>query len=411
MRIIVTGQSGLGKATYLEEVKKFLEQEHRTIYIETLGRRMIRIAGEQVTETTILNIPVDHLATVRKCALREFLKKVDNLKSEFIVLNSHAVFRWHHGLIPALDIETIKRFEPDLIVCLIDDAQKIKKGLQDRGTDFLSFWELFAWREEEIWISKMLADASADISGKKVKFYLIPKAQGPELLAQILLNPERPKAYASFPITGLSTEEEEEVAAFREELKKHIIVFDPYAIRERSLLSIAYTFLEEVEEGMIEEYRRLLRKSFAHLKEASGKIFDPSLDKQSVQVFLNTESQNNRWGFLASLDFFVEGAHIAGSELRSTLEAIDSQIISRDYLLIDQSDFVIMYIKSMEKKRRPLISAGSQSEMVYAYSRGKPVYVIYEHGAKHLSPWVTQYAKVFRTLQECLSHIQGEYQS
>ena len=405
MRIMVTGQSGLGKATYLEEVKRLLEREGKSMHIETLGRRMIRIAGEKITETTILNIPVDHLATIRKCALREFLKEADSLRTDFVVLNSHAVFRWHHGLIPALDVETIRHFKPDLIVCLIDDAQKIRRGLQERGTDFLAFWELFAWREEEIWISKMLADASADISGKRVKFYLIPKAQGPELLARILLNPERPKVYASFPITGLSEEEEKEVASFREELKEHVIVFDPYAIRERSILSIAYTFLEEVDEDMVKEYQRLVQKNFSHLKEASGKITDPSLGSQDLQVSLGTNLQTSKWAFLSSLDFTLEGAHIAGDELRNAMEAIDSQIISRDYLLIDQSDFVIMYIKPMENKPRPLISAGSQSEMVYAYSRGKPVYVVYKYGAKHLSPWVTQYATVFRTLQETLNHI------
>ena len=405
MKIIVTGQSGLGKAPYLEGVKELLEQESRTMHIETLGRRMIQIAGKQVTETTILNIPLAHLSTIRKCALREFFKEVESLRSNFVVLNSHAVFRWHHGLIPALDIETIRHFEPDLIVCLIDDAQKIRGGLQNRGTDFLAFWELFAWREEEIWISKMLADASADISGKEVEFYLIPKAQGPELLAQILLNPKRPKVYASFPITGLSKEEEEEVIAFREELKRHVIVFDPYAIRERSILSIVHTFLEEVNEDMTKEYWKLLNESFSHLSEVTEKLASPSANSRDLQISLSKDPQNAKWGFLSSLDFFLAGAHIAGNELRSIMEAIDSQIISRDYLLIDQSDFVIMYIKSMEKKPRPLISAGSQSEMVYAYSRGKPVYVIYKYGPKYLSPWITQYAKVFHTLQECLSYI------
>lgn len=53
-------------------------------------------------------------------------------------------------------------------------------------------------------------------------------------------------------------------------------------------------------------------------------------------------------------------------------------------MLIDQSDFVVMYIK--EERSSPKISAGCQSEMIHAYTSGKPVYVIFSGGEKKLSP-------------------------
>jgi nucleoside 2-deoxyribosyltransferase len=94
---------------------------------------------------------------------------------------------------------------------------------------------------------------------------------------------------------------------------------------------------------------------------------------------------------------------LTGRELLSVIKTIDSQIISRDYMLIDQSDYLIMYIK--EDDGIPRMSAGCQSELIHGYQNGKPVYVIYRGGERKLSPWVTQYSKLFTKVDECLDFL------
>ena len=91
-----------------------------------------------------------------------------------------------------------------------------------------------------------------------------------------------------------------------------------------------------------------------------------------------------------------------------TIRAIDAQIIARDYLLIDQSDFIVMYIRT-DNESNPMISAGCQSELKYAYEHGKEINVIYSGGERRLSPWVTQFSNVFRGIDECLEYIKKNY--
>jgi len=91
-----------------------------------------------------------------------------------------------------------------------------------------------------------------------------------------------------------------------------------------------------------------------------------------------------------------------------TIRAIDAQIIARDYLLIDQSDFIVVYIRT-DDNGNPRISAGCQSEVTYAYTHGKEVNVIFKGGERKLSPWVTQFSNVFKTVDDCLKYIQEKY--
>ena len=66
-----------------------------------------------------------------------------------------------------------------------------------------------------------------------------------------------------------------------------------------------------------------------------------------------------------------------------------------------------MYIRSEGGK--PQISAGCQSEMIYAYTQGKPVYVVCECGSRGLSPWVTQFSEVFERLDDALNYLEKKY--
>jgi len=385
----MTGQSGLNKSGYLEESKKIFDEEKKSFRYETLGHKMIENYDGKIDERTILNLPKNLLDLLQSVTSKKLLEEFDYSKKEedFLILNTHVIFRWHHGLFPTLDIDMVLKFEPDMIVCLIDTILNVKKGLKKRDTDFFNFWELFAWREEEIWLSKFMADSVGKLLGRNIPFFILPKAQGPKIFANLLIKSNLPKTYISFPITGITPEENKRNEEFKSEVKENFIAFDPLSIEDRNLTLAYYTEEEEIKE----KYNKILQ-SIKTIKEP-GKKWSPYIDEYTP---------------LTLTKFEFSGIELIGRELLSVTETIDSQIISRDYMLIDQSDFLVMYIRA-DKEGEPRISAGCQSEMIYAYLNAKPVYVVFSGGEKKLSPWITQYSEVFNNVSECLAFILKEH--
>jgi adenylate kinase len=389
-KILFTGQVGLNRSAYLEEVKQKIGEKGLSLSFKLIGPLMIANYTGKIDDTTILNLPkalLDLLSNVTWKNVLSELKNSQGKSCDFFVINAHSVFRWHHGLFPSLDLELVREFAPDMVLVLIDDVIKVKKGLQERGTDFFNLWELFAWREEEIWFAKFVADSISRLLSKEVRFFLIPKFQGPDLFVRLITEGQKPKTYVSFPITGVQQEETDEIDEFKKKLNEEFIVFDPYSIRDRELTSTCDAIESEITGGL----GSLLDK-LEDYSQPEGTIWTTHKDDLSLLT-------------LCKLRFEIE---LLGRDLVSVLETIDSQIISRDYMLIDQSDFVVMYIR-MDDEGNPLISAGCQSEMVYAYGSGKEVYVIFAGGERRLSPWVTQFSKAFTNLGEAFDFIMREH--
>lgn len=394
MKVLFVGQVGLDKAEYLREVQDLAAKGGRNLQFETVGQKMIQLR-EDIDERQILNLDRHNLGILRRYAWDQILSAHDKIASnEIFIVNTHSVFRWHHGLIPAIDLDLITRFAPAIVVVLIDDISAVKQGLQQRGTDFPELWELLAWREEEIWFTKFLVDSlCSPLSPKNAtSFFLVSKSQGPDLLYRILTEADTtPKVYISFPITGLLPEEEIEVQKFKEAVLQKFIGFDPYSISERSIVTAAKSLSEEIDEA------------FNSVKKVVAQV-----SRETTEENLRWSPAYDDWSAFGLTLFTADDIDLPGRQVLSVLDTIDSQIISRDYLLIDQSDFVLMYIRTAEDGG-PHISAGCQSEMMYAYSKGKPVYVVCAGGEKKLSPWVTRFSKVFRTLSEAMDFLDNNY--
>lgn len=389
MRVLLTGQVGLDKARYLAEVEQLTRQRDRSLQHVAVGQRMIENYHGEISDQTILNLPKATLDTLRRCAWKEILRDAENASEEEIfVVNSHSVLRWHHGMFPGIDLDLLLELRPEVVATLIDDVDNIKRRLQARQTDFFQLWELLAWREEEIWVTKLLAESVERIlSSGPVRFYMLPLSQGPELLARLLTEPETSKVYMSFPKTGLMPEEQSEIDDFKRKVSERFVSFDPLAMEERSVLMAAHSLLRE----LAEEFETVA-------------TFTAQLAERIQQQNLRWRPAWEEWSALSLSQVLQDDLDIPGREIVAIREAIDSQIIARDYLLIDQSDFVVLYIRT-DADGRPLISAGSQTEMVYAYSHGKQVYVICEGGRAALSPWVSQFSEVFETLPDAFSYL------
>jgi len=389
MKALVTGQTGLNKSDYLIEIQKMASQQGKKVEVFQVGPEMIECYQGRISEKTILNLPKTLLDLLRRFAWKNILAKANSPIGEpIIVVNSHAVFRWHHGMFPAIDLDLVLQLNPDIVITLIDDIDRVKKNLQVRETDIFELWELLAWREEEIWVTKLLTNNLKKITGKETKYFVLPCAQGPELLYRILTEMNTPKIYLSFPKTGLPQEKEKEVEDFKKKVTELFITFDPLSLQERAIVSMAESLSKEID---------------AELK----KRFKTDTDFHETPLQELWRWSRDSFSALSLTEIKVDNFFLQGRQIISILEAVDSQIISRDYLLIDQSDIVLMYIRT-DENGTPQISAGSQSEMIYAYSQGKPVYVVCPSGQKGLSPWVTQFSRVFVTLESALDFLSQE---
>ena len=240
MRVLLTGQVGLEKGSYLKAAQGLARDKGKQIDYVTLGEKMIESYEGKIDDRTILNLPNVVLDLLRRYAWREIVHdvKLKNANDIFII-NSHAVFRWHHGFFPAIDLDLVNDLEPDFMVTLIDDVDKIKDRLIERSTDYFELWELLAWREEEIWLTKLLRDSLKKLTGKEIGYFILPKTQGPNLLVRILTEPKTPKIYMSFAVTGLPEEKRKEVEEFKKEVSTKFIGFDPLAMGERSIVITA----------------------------------------------------------------------------------------------------------------------------------------------------------------------------
>lgn len=261
--------------------------------------------------------------------------------------------------------------------------------MKERDTDILDLWELMAWREEEFWITKLLVQTLQVLHKNKEspKFYLIPMKGGVDLLVKLLTEPDTEKVYLSFPITGLPDKRKKEVDDFKNCIKEKYIAFDPFNLTERRILNTFYSVFDEITEV------------FQPIKAEVDKIkAKNNLENLNWEPFFDDYSHHG----LTRFNF--ENSRMLGREIWSILKAIDSQIISRDYQLIDQSDFVLMFIRT-DEGNRPIISAGCQTELVYAYSKGKDVHVVCSAGRRTLGPWVTEFSEVYNDISSALNKL------
>ena len=390
MRVLLTGQVGLEKSEYLQHASELAKQQGKSLDFVSLGPLIIENYAGRISEGAVLNLPKVLLDTLRQAAWKDILRETERMEAaDHFVVSTHSVFRWHHGLFPALDLKWVQAYEPDLVVVLIDDIGAVKEAMKRRETDFFRLWELFAWREEEVWFSKFICDAVGSVGDKSPEFYVLAKAQGEELLWELLERNEGfPKrVYLSFPMTGISDIAKEEVDAFKDEIRKHFIAFDPGGISDRNLLTTYNTVAEEIREHCSEAL-----ESLHSCQPPEGVIWSPLVDDETALCLVK----------MAFAD--VPHAPLPGRELQQAFDAIDSQIISRDYLLIDQADFIMIYIRS-DAEGTPLISAGCHSELDYAYGSGKPVFGIFGGDKSKLSPWVTKFSEIFTSVDDAREYV------
>src|SRR5262245_29669572 len=147
MLAIVTGQVGVDKGRYLEEVKKIAQANGHDLVVCHVGQMMYPEAPD-VPTGRIPNLPITRLNTLRRAVFKQILRVAD--EHEHVLVNTHATFRWRHGLFAAFDFDQIKAFNADRYITLLDNAESVHQRLvRDHEIDH-SLKDIMVWREEEL---------------------------------------------------------------------------------------------------------------------------------------------------------------------------------------------------------------------------------------------------------------------
>jgi len=354
VRVVVTGQVGVEKKPFLERVASLARQRGRDVTVCHVGDMMYAEAPD-VVPGRILDLPRPRLDSLRRSVFKDIIRVAE--KSENLLVNTHATFRWKHGLFPAFDYDQMHELNADLYVTLVDNMDAVHERL-DRDHDVAhTLKDILVWREEEMVVTEVLAN----ILRRYGSFYVLARGaerDTAESLYRLMFEPHRRKVYPSFPMTHVMDMPAvlAEIDAFRDALAEHFITFDPGDLDEKRLL--------------------------VHATEAA---------KEGRDRF--TLTINGRDVVFRVADVIA----VAGD--------IDGQIYARDFKLIDQSDMIVSFIPELPDGK-PGLSSGVERELQHAFEATKEVYVVWKPKAEP-SPFVTETAtKVFRSTEEALTYFQ-----
>ena len=350
MRAIVTGQVGVEKAPFLEAVRRIAESEGIDLRVCHVGDMMYAEAPD-VPPGRILNLPITRLNALRRSVFKEILRFAE--KHEHVIVNTHATFRWRHGLFAAFDFDQIKAFNADLYATLLDNAENVHHRMLRDHDVVHTLKDVMVWREEELLATEILANILRGYG----RFFMLSRGRGlatAQTLFRLMFRPAMRKVYLSFPMSHVMNLPQTlaEIEAFKQRMMEHFTCFDPADVDEFALHTRA---LEALAQGQ------------------------PQISITTTEGPLTVNC--------------ADVAAIAGD--------IMGQIYARDFKMIDQSDIIISYVPELAGGK-PAVSSGVERELQHAFEGGKEVYVIWACRAMP-SPFVTQTAaRVFNTVDDAL---------
>jgi adenylate kinase len=346
MIVVVTGMVGIDKKSYLENVCRFAGKQGKEILLCNVGDMMYAEAPD-IPAGRILDIPMKRLSSLRRSVFKDIIAKARQAPD--LIVNTHATFRWRHGLFPAIDFDQMRQLNADMYICLIDSITALHVRLNTEHSVEHSLKDLIVWREEEIIGTEMLYKGIDE----KIPFYCLARGnenETTEAFYRLLFDDKSKKVYLSFPMTAVGDMEDvkKQINEFRRLMKHLFLCFDPADLEESYLLQKA------------------------------RQVKDAGLDFLEVMTL----------GQQIRLDL---------QEVLQIERDINSQTYARDFMLIDQSDMIISFIPSMADGRAA-ISSGVERELQHAHEAGKEVYVIWT-AEQNPSVFITQTAtKVFNDI-------------
>jgi adenylate kinase len=339
MRAIITGQVGVDKTPLLESVRRHAAANGIDLVLCHVGQMMYAEAPD-VPAGRILNLPITRLGAIRRAVFKEILRTAE--RHEHVLVNTHATFRWKHGLFAAFDFDQMKSFSADLFVTLLDNVENVHQRLLAEHEIQHSLKDIMVWREEEVLATEIIANTTAGYG----KFFMLSrggKSSTEQTLFRLLFERQRKKAYLSFPITHVMDLPDTlaEIDRFKAALQAHFICFDPADVEE---FALHMTAVEAMRTG----------QPTIEVSAAAGPIILKTADVAQIS------------------------------------SDIMGQIYARDFKMIDQSDMIVSLVPELPGGK-PALSSGVERELQHAFETGKEVYVIWQCKSTP-SPFITETA-------------------
>jgi hypothetical protein len=350
----------MDKKPYIQAMKDLADQQGEEVEVFHIGD-MMYAEGRDIRPGRILDLPWSRLQSLRRAAFKDIIAQSRETRN--LVVNTHATFRWRHGLFAAFDFDQIEALEADVFICLVDNVEVVHDRLHAEHVVDATLKDCMVWREEEILATEMLAQALHK------PFYILSRGRHEatsRTMFRLLTRHDMKKVYPSFPMSHVVDMPDvlAEIDRFRAALADHFITFDPADVDEKLLLERA---IEAARSG--EEFLDVEPHSFG------GGDGDAPIRVKVREV----------------LD-------IAGD--------IDGQIYMRDFKLIDQADMIVSLVPELPGGI-PGLSSGVERELQHAFEHTKEVYVVWKP-AKHPSPFITETAtKIFASVDEALGHFEA----
>jgi len=350
-RVVITGPVGVDKRPWVEDLARLVESRGHSVQVFHIGDMMYREAPD-IVPGRILDLPLGRLTSLRRAVFKDVLANAE--KADIVLVNTHASFRWKHGLFPAFDHDQMVALNADLYLTLVDNVQAVHERLERDHDVEHTLKDVLVWREEEILATEVLASA---IRGHGC-FYILARGEAGytvQTAYRLIARPDVRRVYPSFPMTHVMDMPETlaTIKDFRNRLAELFIAFDPADVDEKALIMDALA--------------------------ASGR------GEAVLPVTTNGRI----------IEYPV-------AEILQVAKDIDAQIYARDFKLIDQADMIVSYVPELPGGR-PAISSGVERELQHAHETTKDVYVVWQPDSEP-SPFITETAtRVYRDVDEALT--------
>ena len=356
MVIVTTGMVGLDKKSYLENVARLCAENGEEITICNIGDLMYAEAVD-IKPGRILDISLKRLHGLRRSVFKDIIAKSRKCKN--LIVNTHATFRWQHGLFPAVDFDQMRQLNADMYICLIDSVGPLHVRVNAEHQTEHTLKDLIVWREEEILGTEMLCKGIDD----SIPFYCLARgavSETTDTFYKLIFAPVIKKAYLSFPMTHIFN-------------------------------------MPEIQKT-IDEFRLVMGSLFT--------CFDPGDLEEAYFPTLAAKAEKQGLNYV-EMQALGEKRKFDLQQVKQIARDINSQIYARDFMLIDQSDMIISFIPELADGSA-IISSGVERELQHAHEAAKEVYVIWT-AKKAPSVFVTQTAtKVFRNLEQAKQFLSSE---
>lgn len=311
----------------------------REVKLFNVGEMMCAEAPD-ISPRRILDLPRQRLTALRRSVFKDILAEA--ARGTHVIVNTHATFRWKHGLFHAYDHVQMQELDADLYVTLVDNVDAVHERLEREHEIRHSLKDILVWREEEMVVTEAMAEAVAGYG----RAYVVSRSNT-RLTAQsvyrLMFEPQRKRVYPSFPMTHVFNQPAilSELERFRDALAEHFIAFDPADMDEKRLLIDAAD----------------------------------ATHRGDTHITVRVNGQD---------------VTLCAAEIATLTGDIDGQIYARDFKLIDQSDMIVSYIPTMPDGH-PALSSGVERELQHAFESTKEVYVVWRPKSEP-SPFITETA-------------------